>query len=302
MSTEHLGVFRTADLAALGWSRHRIRAAVDDGSLRRHAPGLFFIPLESPTDGQRWLQRAALRTRELGADAVLARSTAAALHGLDGFDRRGSLIECNTSVRTGGRLAADGVRRATPLDPPEMVEGLPVTGIGQTLVELGSTLAPSPLPPADRVELAVECALHRLLVTVGELEDVLADAGRRRGAATLRTVLRRRPEGAPPTESYLETRLVQLLRDHGLPTPQRQVELRDGDGFIGRVDLLIGRVAIEVDGRATHDGATAFHRDRLRWSRLQAAGYRPLVFTHVQIERTPAVVAAIVGDTLAIAA
>ncbi|MEZ5235274.1 MAG: DUF559 domain-containing protein [Acidimicrobiales bacterium] len=80
------------------------------------------------------------------------------------------------------------------------------------------------------------------------------------------------------------------------------MELRDGDGFIGRVDLLIGRVVIEVDGQASHDGTAALHRDRLRWSRLQAAGYRPLVFTHDQIERTPAVVATIVGDTLAIAA
>ena len=48
-------------------------------------------------------------------------------------------------------------------------------------------------------------------------------------------VLARRSD-QPPTESYLETRVVQVLRDAGLPTFDRQVELADEEGFIGRVD------------------------------------------------------------------
>lgn len=96
--------------------------------------------------------------------------------------------------------------------------------------------------------------------------------------------------------------MVQLLRDHGLPEPERQVTLRDGRGEIGRVDFLLRRVVIEVDGRETHDNPTTFQRDRQRWSRLQAAGYRPLLFTDDQIELDRRTVAAIVKDTIAAAA
>ncbi|MEZ5266145.1 MAG: type IV toxin-antitoxin system AbiEi family antitoxin domain-containing protein [Acidimicrobiales bacterium] len=297
--TEADDVWTTGQLLDRGMSERALRRLVADGELQRSGRGIFCRPASEPA--ARWRQLARIELLRSGGDAVLARASAAHLHALDGFSPGILPIELNVPTGTGGRRRT-AARRTRVLDPPAMIDGLPVTGIGQTLVELGSTLTPSRLPPADRVELALEAALHRRLVTVADLADVLAAAGRRRGAATLGTVLRRRPDGAPPTESYLETRMVQLLRDHGLPTPRRQVELRDGDGFIGRVDLLIGRVVIEVDGQASHDGTAAFHRDRLRWSRLQAAGYRPLVFTHDQIERTPAVVATIVGDTLAIAA
>lgn len=96
--------------------------------------------------------------------------------------------------------------------------------------------------------------------------------------------------------------MVQLLRAHNLPAPQRQVELFDRSGLIGRVDLLVGHLVIELDGRAHHDNDPAFHRDRLRRARLEAAGYAVVEFTYRLVVDEAALVATIVRDTLARAA
>lgn len=68
---------------------------------------------------------------------------------------------------------------------------------------------------SDRRRLvAVESALRHRLTTEDELLELLASCGpNRAGAKTLEAVLERRPYGAPPTESYLETRGVQVLRN-----------------------------------------------------------------------------------------
>lgn len=106
--------------------------------------------------------------------------------------------------------------------------------------------------------------------------------------------------GAPATESYLETRAVQLLRRFGLPTGQRQVELRDPRGaFIARVDLLLdGLLVVELDGREHHVREAAFERDRARWDRIVAAGYGLVVFTSGHVERQPGFVAETIAAAL----
>lgn len=295
-------VLSSRELYALGIGRGRLQRGLAAGRIRRVAYGVYAAaPGERGAGADRWID--AVRTALLlgGPNVVLARASAAALWHLDGFRPPPLPIELNAPARTGGSRRVN-LRRTHPLEPPDAIDGVPTTSIGQTLVELGSTITPSPLPPADRVELALECALHRHLITLEAVADLAHTARNRHGAATLRVALRRRPDGAPPTESYLETRMVQLLRDHGLPDPSRQVTLRDGRGVIGRVDFLLGQVVIEVDGRETHDNPAAFQRDRARWSRLQAAGYRPLLFTHDRIEFDGRTVAAIVKDTVAAAA
>ena len=108
----------------------------------------------------------------------------------------------------------------------------------------------------------------------------------------LEEVLRRRPPGQPATESYLETRCAQVLRNAGLPTGDRQVAVFDTrQRFVGRVDFrLAERVLVEVDGEAFH-GGDRFSADRRRWTRLSGLGYRLAVFDHDQIEFEPNFVA-----------
>lgn len=295
--------FRVAsarELRAAGFTRTQLERALAKGELRRVGRGVFAWgePLASSGGGQRaaWCGEAARHLALAGTDAMLARASAAMVRALDGWGDGPLPVELNVARRSTGRRRVPA-RRVDVLEPPDVVDGLPVTGIGQTLVELGSTITADVLAPVDRVELAVECALHRRLIGLTGVEDVLARGSARCGAAVLRAVLARRPHGAPPTESWLETRMVQLLRDGGLPDPQRQVELRDSDAFIGRVDLLLDALVVELHGAQHNDGA-ALDADRLRRARLEAAGYRVLEFGYRSVVQQPVHVVALVRATL----
>jgi hypothetical protein len=262
------GVVSRDELEAAGVHLRARRALIAEGRLRPFAPKVFLFG-EAVAGVERWRQLTAATLLAAGPDAVLSRSTAAALWALD---------------------------------------GLPVTRVAQTLVELGTRLSPcerfegdrQPVRPDELVELAMESALRRGLVTEAELAAAASSrAAARQGACALARCLARRPAGAPATESYLETRGVQLLRWAGLPTGQRQVDLRDERGaFIARADLLLpGRLVLEFDGRAHHARVEAFERDRARWDWIVAAGYGLLVYTADQVERQPRFVA----DTVAAA-
>jgi hypothetical protein len=106
-----------------------------------------------------------------------------------------------------------------------------------------------------RWEHALESALRKRLVSVAELEECLTvmSKARNAGAPRLRRVLALRPPGAAPTESLLETVMVQLARDiPGLPPPVRQFTVYDSHGeFVARVDLCWPHLGlfIELDGQ-----------------------------------------------------
>lgn len=72
------------------------------------------------------------------------------------------------------------------------------------------------------------------------------------GSVRIRRVLALRPVGAPPTESLLETLMVQLARDvPGLGEPTRQLVVHNRNGtFVARVDLAWPELGlfIELDG------------------------------------------------------
>lgn len=163
----------------------------------------------------------------------------------------------------------------------------------------------------DRIELALECMLHRGLVTV---EELAFRGGSFEGDKALRRVLARRPN-EPPTESYAETRFWQFLRRNGLDA-WRQVPILDLSGRqVHRVDFVIiflqrirrrprprilspadGLLA-EVDSQAFH--LDAFERDHNRQSMYDALGYRSLMITPNQVERRQAMVLAAINGAMA---
>lgn len=265
------------------------RRLVREGALTLVRPGVYVLGRPSGT----WEQNAAIALASAGRDAALARTAAARVWKLDGFtvSPKDPLSSLPTSVnlpRAAGRRGPD-FHRIDPLEMSAVEDGLRITGINQTLIELGAGLAATASPgghvltAADEVELALECALHQKLTTVERLADLLRDGGERRdGADVLRAVLARRPLGIAATESWLETRMVQILRNAGIVTVERQVWIYDRRGVrIGRVDLKIGGVIIECDGRAFHPD---FEEDRARWAALHAIGYLVLPVSFRMVE------------------
>ena len=244
-----------------------------------------------------WEQRCAIALAASGRDAVLARASAARLWKLDSFTVRpsdpASTLTISVNVSRGAGHRGPDVHRVQSLEPTADEDGLRITGINQTLIELGAGLAATASPGGhvltaeDQVELAVECALHNKYTTVERLAELVRECGsRREGADLLRAVLARRPVGAAATESWLETRTVQVLRNAGIVGVERQVRMFDRHGgFIGRIDLKIGGVIIECDGREFHGD---FELDRARWAALHAIGYLvlPATFRLVELRTT----------------
>ncbi|HZH02134.1 MAG TPA: DUF559 domain-containing protein [Myxococcaceae bacterium] len=96
----------------------------------------------------------------------------------------------------------------------------------------------------------------------------------------LRALLAARSPGAAPTESALETRLARVLREAGLPAPERQFEMIS-QGRVIRLDFAFPtqRLAVETDGARYHLNASAWERDPARRAALAELGWRCLVIT-----------------------
>lgn len=283
-------LFRGRDL-----DRVELRRLVAQGSVERVAREVYrrvMTAVRPPPDPiEAWQAELALAVLSCRPGLAVSRATAAALWGFDGFEPP-TPIDLNAGRTTGHRRAA--VHRVRALEPLVTIGELDVTGPGRTLLELGAGLHRRrasanemlALRPDELVELALESALRNGVVTEEDLFDLLSRCGATRaGSPVLEQVLGRRPFGAPATESYFETRGVQVLRTGGLPAGRRQVVIEDRRGrHIKRVDLLVGeRVIVEFDGKAFHN----FEGDHEIWSRLSAAGFTLLTFTYAQVTRRP---------------
>ena len=233
---------------------------------------------------------------QLGHPAVVAeRRTAAAAWGLAGA-REGGAVELDLVVPRSLRIRRrDGpVLRAFDLPDRAIgaTRGLAVTTPTWTLGELGA----APGVDADRVELAVESALHLELTTEAKLRSVL---DRRRGepwpgTPVLAEALRRRPAGAPPTGSYAETRFLQrVVRPAGLEEPERQVPFgAPGQRRAYRADFVFRRggaaLDVEIDGGADHGTSTAHDHDTRRDHVARLSGYTVVRFTAWRVDRRSA--------------
>jgi hypothetical protein len=105
----------------------------------------------------------------------------------------------------------------------------------------------------------------------------------------MQRVLSQRPLGAPPTESLLETLMVQLVRAvPGLPPPSRQIEVFDAHGqFVARVDLAWPELGlfIELDGQH-HKGQPLYDASR-ETAIVAATGWLCGRFTWTEVAHHP---------------
>jgi very-short-patch-repair endonuclease len=156
-------------------------------------------------------------------------------------------------------------------------EGIPITTVARTLVDLGEVVR-------DRLlERALEQAYIRRLLPVGALEDALERANGRK-TRTLRRLIAAERRTATVTRSELEERFLALVRSAELPDPEVNARLC---GY--EVDFLwrARRRVIEVDGHAYHSTRQATTHDRKKDNDLDTAGYGVTRFTADQILHDP---------------
>jgi very-short-patch-repair endonuclease len=153
------------------------------------------------------------------------------------------------------------VHRSETMSAPDLRvhDGLPVTSPARTLLDVSATL-----PDRDVERLLDEGVFALRIVTVYQLEDVLARAGGHAGRARLKRVVRDRNRSTQ-TESPPEETLLSLIRAAGLPEPELQTHML---GY--RLDFFWPelKLAVEVDAYGPHGSPARFEADRRRDARL----------------------------------
>src|SRR3954471_10430369 len=180
------------------------------------------------------------------------------------------------------------VHRTAHLHPADATrrEGIPVTSLARTLLDLATTASPRQL-----VRAVEEAQIHHHL-SDRSLDEQFKRYPHHPGVKALKQATLTDPA---LTRSDAERRLVDLIRKAGLPPPETNTRIAGHE-----VDMVwrAHRLVVEVDGYAYHGTRAAFERDRRRDADLQAAGFRVLRITWRRLQDEPLAVAAALGRAL----
>ena len=262
---------------APGFSEDALRWRASRGDLQRVAHAAYVVGREQAT-----ALEIALAVAE-AANGIVSGIVAGTLLGYDVPPIVGPSFIVPPSAsgrRPGARRFALDINRVIALD------GIPLTDGLQTLLDLAAELDDS------QWEHALESALRQDHTSIDEIEAALPamSKARTKGLRRIRRVLALRPLGAAPTESLLETLMVQLAREVTAPVPIRQLVVYDEYGeFVARVDLAWPELGVflELDGQQ-HKGQPVY--DANRETRVVAAtGWLCGRFSWDEVRRNPVV-------------
>jgi hypothetical protein len=267
IAASHHGIFSRQHARQCGFAEHEIDARTSTGRwLRLHQSAL-----RDAAAPATWRGELLAACWAGGFRAYVSHRAAAALWDLPG-GRRGMVeITCPRWRRSQhASLTVHETKAFHGIDIVQ-VDRIPVTTPARTLVDLGAVAS------ASVVELAVDRALNRGLASRDDLERALRRLGRsgRNGVGVLRSILRQRGSTLGRAASPMETRVLQTLRRHGLPTPELQYEIHHRGQLLARADAAYPqwRLAIEYDSDEFHTGVHERRRDSDRRNALIRAGW-----------------------------
>ena len=220
-----------------------------------------------------------------GPNAVLSHRTAGRAWRL--ISRAGGLPEVTRPASFRSRPGIVAHRSVLLDDEISLVDGIPVTSVSRTLLDLASVLT------RHQLERALNEAEVLKLTDVLSVPDLLERYPRRRGSAVLRALFRDRAAVRGITRRELEARFQAVLDGTDLPRPRRNTHVSVRGRFF-EVDCLWAeqRLIVELDGRESHGTELAFEKDRERDRLLLVEGWRVTRITWRQLrDDAPAVVA-----------
>lgn len=181
------------------------------------------------------------------------------------------------------------VQHRSPLfaDEWEVVDGIPVTGLSRTLLDLAAVLS------RERLEQAMNEAEVLGLTDRVSLPMLLERYPRRPGTVVLRAILGDARKARGVTRRELEAMFARALAKTDLPRPRRNAPVATAGRFF-EVDCLwqAQRLIVELDGGFVHGTWRTSERDRERDRLLQADGWRVVRITWRQLrDDAPAVMA-----------
>lgn len=267
------GTIRGSRAAELGLSPGRMKGLVRSGRWQRLHRGIYVIDGAPSSFRQQAAAAAAI-------GAACSHRCAAALWNLEGIPARQIEITVPSTSRSQRFNGSVIVHRTNhlPDDHVQEHQGVPVTDVARTILDLGGILG------FKTMRRAALSAVDRKLVTPGRLAACLRCCGKsgRPGTANLRSLMATMNWELDMSDSELEDVAFDLIVREGLPAPERLHRAYEGNLLLGEIDLAYPEVmlGIEVDSYEFHGARPDFVRDRGRINGFQAAGWRILHFVY----------------------
>jgi very-short-patch-repair endonuclease len=262
-------------LAAVGIGHNAIARRVAAGRLHRVHRGVYAVGHVPLTQHARWMAAVVA----CGQGAVLSHLDAAVLWGFQ--DRLGPQI--HVTVKWQRSVRGLVIHRSRRLDAADVTDrdGIPVTTVERTLVDLTEQLSP------DRLLRAMREAEYLRLLDLDTLNAAVERAHGRKRLKPLRNAIAQHRPGQI-VRGELEHRFAELRREAGLREPETNFRIEAG-GATYVIDCYWPehRLAVELDGRDAHAREMAFESDRRRDAALSAIGIRLLRFTWKRVNYEP---------------
>jgi len=262
------GIVARRQLRDLGLSGRTIEHRLAVGRLRRVHAGVYAVGHEAMP----YPARVAAGVLSLLPNAAASHATAAAMWNL--CDPAGGPIAVTARDSRRSRPGVRVHRARLPSTEVEVVDGVPVTSVPRTLLDLSGQVG------LRRLRRLVKQAEFSRLTDRAALAEILERHPRRRGRRALARIVRGYVLGEGRTRSELEDRFLAFCAQRGLALPETNQMIDVGRGRL-EVDCVWreARLIVELDGRAAHQTAAAFDEDRARDRALVAAGYSPMRVT-----------------------
>jgi hypothetical protein len=261
------GVVSVLQLRGLGLDRHWVRRRVESGLLHSVYLGVYSVGVPHVFGRGRYLAA----VMACGHGAKLSHRSAADLWGLRPNANR---LEVTVTKNRAGPPGVH-VHRTRMLDPQDLTvhDGIPVTSVARTLLDLSAVVKPHELAAAiDRAE-------RLRLFDLRAVTDVLERANGRRGARGLRNAV---AAYEPSTQkSELERRFKTLLKTAtDMPNPLFNAAV-EGETGTHEVDAFWPqqRLAVQLDGFEFHRTRRDRERDADSDADLELAGLRVMRLT-----------------------
>jgi very-short-patch-repair endonuclease len=266
------GAVSVSQLHDLGYSKSSIEKGVSNGRFHSLDRGVYAV-------GHTQLSLHGLCFAAIfacGPGAVLSHHSAAWLYRLARWEPKPFHVTGPIARRPRLPVRIHRGRRLEEADW-QLVEGIPVTSVPRTLLDLAAVVK------FEWLEKMIERSEDHELFDLRAVEDVLDRTVGHHGHGRLRkAVALYKPSSF--TRSTLEKRFLELCLEAGLPQPRTNFGVH---GFELDCYWPEFRFAVELDVFETHGTRAAFERDRKRQEDLLLQGIAMTRVTGPRLEREP---------------
>lgn len=226
-------------------------------------------------------------TLACGPGAVLSHGSAVHLWGVR--EGRGRI----EVTRKSGHRRPHGIwlhqTRRLPPDQVAVVDGIPVTSLERTFLDMAARLN------TRRLERDLVAADRDGLLDWTELRLLVEEGVGKKGRNRLRRVVALVDPRAADTLSPLEVDFLAVCRDANLPLPEVNVFV---EGRLVDFYWPERRLIVETDGYRYHGDRPTFERDHESTVALMNAGYMVLRVTYRMLQHDPETFLRLVRDSL----